>query len=122
MCAKPNFFAWCKELPSDLQADAYKPPNSREFAWPRDAALDVLKFLEAHHYTVIGVDVWTVGERGPKVSGSFVYDWQLRPEPRADLHPNTAYEFIKTFQWDIREHDSIKESEPMFNIWAEPTT
>jgi len=117
--SKPNFFEWCNDLPTNLQAAAYKPPNSRERAWPREAALDVIRFLEAHHYAVIGIDVWVVGERGPKLSGRFVYDWELKDVPRSDRHPNTAYEFVKTFQWDREEHDSIKESEPVFNIWAE---
>jgi hypothetical protein len=101
---------WCVFLPEPVRGRAFVADG--ELAWSRQDALTVIDLLSDVGLTILGVDIWGVGEDGPWIS-PFVYDLDLCGET-FELASRRARMFVQSFQWD--EADPIRERAPFFNF------
>ncbi len=107
---------WYPFLSPNLLQAAYKV-YAKEWAWPKQQALQVIDWLNANGFIVDGVDVWIPTNPGPTIPAPFVYDWMLESLPRGDLYPDTAREFVQNFEWDPTDKSTLGLA-PVFNISA----
>jgi hypothetical protein len=68
---------------------------------------------------VLGVDIWLPTDPGPTIPTPFVYDWSLRGDLESPAYAREAEEFIRNFQWDKDDHQSMP-FEPYFNLIVIP--
>jgi hypothetical protein len=107
---------WEHLLPEDLRKAAYKA--GLESAWCRQDALRIVDILSSNGYLILGIDIWIPTDPGPTIPTPFVYDWSAEAASRTSRYPNSAAEFIRTFEWDPSDK-SHRGMEPYFNVLAE---
>lgn len=107
---------WVDLLPIGLQEAAYVAGLER--AWRRTDALAVIGILRSKGFVVLGVDVWLATTPGPTIPTPYVYDWSLCAVRPSRNHPNSAAEFVHTFDWDPNDKSHMGK-EPYFNILAQ---
>jgi hypothetical protein len=107
------------QIPADFAAAAYT--YGGEFAWPRDAALEVVDWATKSGLAVFGGEIWIPGKEGPIIPSPYIYTFSTDPEefePWEDfvLRANRiASEYISTFEWDSNDIDK-RAFTPYFNL------
>jgi hypothetical protein len=86
-------------LPDEFRETAYVAAN--EFALPRQAAIQYLKWAESEGLKVLGFDVWSPTELGPTVRVGVACEGDARQCLAA-----------------LEDHGYAPEPENVFNVWV----
>ncbi|RBP15888.1 hypothetical protein DFR50_107158 [Roseiarcus fermentans] len=102
-----QFEEFLPALSPELLARAYRIPG--EVAWTRADAIAAIDGLEKAGWRILGVEVWLPTLPGPTMTGWW---WDCERV----WGPQTAQDYVRTFQWGADDPISLKEAEPFFNL------
>ena len=100
-------------LPEQLVKRAFEWRG--EFAWSRDDAIEVMRWMDHHQRLVIGVEVWIPSPSGPVIPAPYVYVWSLERSRRLPRSETTALDYVQDFCWDANDL-KFKDQQPYFNL------